>query len=301
MPFGKYHVVIFKDRGGGSRNIRLRGGYFVFAFLLFAAMVVCNVWLWQRNAANSAVRQRLEQAERMIVDQNAQLMGLVGNITELQGDLGRIQQFDARLRAIMNMEPDASYAGGDAADSRSPDFSRSYLPLYRQELMVRRMNTFLRQLSETVNLEEVLQQELLHAMRDNREMLAITPSIWPVEGFVTSRFGYRVSPVSGRRDFHKGLDISARIGTPIVAPAAGTVSFAGEDGAYGNSVRIQHGGGVITGYAHMQRLAVKEGQSVRRGTVIGNVGNSGRSTGPHLHYEVVINGVPVNPMRYILN
>lgn len=297
MPFGRYHVVIFKDRGGGSRNIRMRGWLFVLAFLLGIALVACNIWLWQQHTDNVAMRERLDQAERVIADQNNQLTGLVSQITELQSDLGRVQQFDTKLRLMMNMEGEPDEVTG----SRGEEFSRSYLPLYRQELMVRRMNSFLRQLSESVNLEEVRQQELLHALRDNREMLASMPSVWPVEGFLTSRFGPRASPISGRRDFHKGLDISARTGTPIIAPAKGMVTFVGRDGAYGNIVHIQHGAGLTTRYAHMQRFVVKEGQLVRRGTILGYVGSTGRSTGPHLHYEVLLNGVNVNPMRYILN
>lgn len=297
MPFGKYHVVIFKDRGGGSRNIRLRGWLFVLAFLVVAGLVACNIWLWERHTLNAGAQERLEQAERIIVDQNNQLAGLVNRITELQSDLGRVQQFDAKLRLMMNMEGNAEEVAAD----RSRDFSRAYLPLYRQELMIRRMNTFLKQLGEAVTLEEVRQQELLHSLRDNRDMLASMPSIWPVQGFLTSRFGYRMSPVSGRRDFHKGLDISARTGTPVVAPAAGTVSSVGRDGAYGNTVNIRHGSGIITKYAHLQRYVVKDGQAVRRGTIIGYVGSTGRSTGPHLHYEVLLNGVNVNPLRYILD
>ena len=298
MPFGKYHVVIFKDRGGGSRNIRLRGWLFLLASLLVIALLACNIWLWDRHTSNMAAQERLQQAERVITDQNNQLKGLVNRIAELQSDLGRVQQFDTKLRLMMNMEGEADES---TVSNRGEEFSRSYLPLYRQELMVRRMNTFLSQLSDEVKLEEVRQQELLHSLRDNRELLASMPSIWPVEGFLTSRFGYRIAPLSGRRDFHKGLDISARTGTPIVAPARGTVSFAGPDGAYGNTIQIRHGAGISTRYAHMQRFVVKEGQTVRRGTIIGYVGNTGRSTGPHLHYEVILNGVHVNPMRYILN
>jgi murein DD-endopeptidase MepM/ murein hydrolase activator NlpD len=163
------------------------------------------------------------------------------------------------------------------------------------------MNAFLRQLSTSVNLEEVRQQELLHALRDNREMLASMPSIWPVEGFLTSRFGPRLSPINGQRDFHKGLDIAARTGTPVIAPAKGAVTFVGRDGAYGNIVHLHHGAGISTRYAHLSRFVVKEGQIVRRGTILGYAGNTGRSTGPHLHYEVLVNGVNVNPTHYILN
>jgi murein DD-endopeptidase MepM/ murein hydrolase activator NlpD len=100
---------------------------------------------------------------------------------------------------------------------------------------------------------------------------------------------------------HKGLDISNRPGTPIWAPARGAVTFAGPDGAYGLSAVIDHGKGVVTRYAHMSKIAVAVGHYVQRGDVIGAMGSTGRSTGPHLHYEVLVNGVNVNPLRYIMN
>ena len=180
------------------------------------------------------------------------------------------------------------------------EFSRAYLPLHRQELAARKMQEFLDRLSESTRLEEVRQQDILRAMRDNRNVLATMPSIWPVTGFISSSFGSRMSPFGRGPQFHKGLDISNRIGTPIIAPADGTVILAGPDGAYGNSVELNHGGGIVTKYAHMQRAIVKPGEWVKRGQVLGYIGLTGRTTGPHLHYEVRLNGVPVNPMRYIL-
>jgi murein DD-endopeptidase MepM/ murein hydrolase activator NlpD len=152
-----------------------------------------------------------------------------------------------------------------------------------------------------MRLEEVTQQELLRVLRENRDAIASMPTIWPVDGFISSPFGVRSSSFSGRSEFHKGLDIRARIGTPITAPGRGGVSMAGGDGAYGLSVELQHSRAITTKYGHMQRIVVREGQQVKRGDVIGFVGTTGRSTGPHLHYEVKINGVQVNPMRYILN
>ena len=133
------------------------------------------------------------------------------------------------------------------------------------------------------------------------EAVLSTPSIWPTRGRITSPFGYRSSPTTGRRTLHKGLDIANKIGTPVIAPARGTVTFAGWDKAYGKSIIISHGNNIVTRYAHLNDIKVKQGQTVQRSEVIGALGNTGRSTGPHLHYEVMIGGVPVNPMRYILN
>jgi murein DD-endopeptidase MepM/ murein hydrolase activator NlpD len=178
---------------------------------------------------------------------------------------------------------------------------RGALPLHRQALAARRMYAFLRQLADDVRLEEVTQQELLRVLRENRDTIASMPTVWPVEGFLSSPFGVRSSAYSGRGEFHKGLDLRARMGTPVVAPAKGIVSLAGGDGAYGLSVEVQHSRTISTNYAHLSRILAREGQQVKRGDIIGFVGNTGRSTGPHLHYEVKLNGVQVNPMRYILN
>ncbi|WP_304407626.1 M23 family metallopeptidase [uncultured Desulfovibrio sp.] len=295
MLFGKYHIVIFKEGRSGSRNLHLRGWFGVTACLLLAALVGCNLWLWREWLASRHLEEDLAAARRTAEEQRRQTVSLAGRITAVSRDLLRIQRFDSKLRLMMNMEKDPAEVGDGPGD-----FSRTYLPLHRQELAARKMQDFLGRLSEATQLEEVRQQDLLRALRDNRGILAAMPSIWPVTGFVSSSFGGRSSPFGRGGQFHKGLDISNRVGTPVVAPAEGTVTMAGRDGAYGNSVEIDHGGGLATKYAHLQRATVKPGQWVRRGEVIGHVGMTGRTTGPHLHYEVRLNGVPVNPMRYIL-
>lgn len=125
------------------------------------------------------------------------------------------------------------------------------------------------------------------------------PSIFPVQGRLTSNFGYRRDPFNGSSDFHPGQDIAAPTGTPIMAPADGQVTFVGRKGGYGNFVVIDHGNGLVTRYAHLSSFQVSEKQMVRRGEVIGAVGSTGRSTGPHLHYEVMIGDQKVNPMDYM--
>jgi murein DD-endopeptidase MepM/ murein hydrolase activator NlpD len=135
--------------------------------------------------------------------------------------------------------------------------------------------------------------------------LASTPAIRPLSGdaksWVTSRFGYRKSPFTGRREFHKGLDIASRKGTPILATADGVVTFAGKKGLLGMTIVIDHGHGMKTRYGHNHELLKKRGDKVKRWEPIALMGSSGRSTGPHTHYEVHLNGIPVNPEKYILN
>jgi len=126
-----------------------------------------------------------------------------------------------------------------------------------------------------------------------------TPSIWPVVGWFSSTFGSRKDPFTGGPDFHSGLDIAADKGTKIVATADGTVESAGVNGNYGNSILINHRYGIATRFGHLSRLAVRPGQTVKRGEVIGYVGATGRATSPHLHYEILLNGSPINPLRLL--
>lgn len=297
MPFGKYHVVIFKEHSG--RSLRLRGWLGVAVCLVFCLLVTANIWLGRCYWQSRNLETRLAEAERSLDERQSQLVSMVGELALVRNDLQRVQSFDTKLRLMMNI--DVGVAGTALGGSSSEDLNLGSLPLHRQEMAARKIRLFLQELSDEIRLEEVQQQELLLSMRENRNRLAVMPSIWPVEGFVTSGFGSRSSPFTGRIQTHKGLDISARMGTPIHAPARGIVTAAGTDGAYGICVDLSHGGGLATKYGHMSKLAVKSGQTVERGDVIGYVGRTGRATGPHLHYEVRLNGVPTNPYAYLLN
>jgi len=125
------------------------------------------------------------------------------------------------------------------------------------------------------------------------------PNLWPIEGPITSSFGERQDPFNGEGAFHKGIDISGTTGEPVRAPADGTVLMAGPASGYGQEVMLDHGHGIHTLYGHLSAFAVTAGQDVHRGDVIGYVGSEGRSTGPHLHYEVRIHDTPVNPHKYM--
>jgi len=164
-----------------------------------------------------------------------------------------------------------------------------------QDKIISDLKSDIELLEEKAQLQEQSLQELFSFLEGQENLLASTPSIWPTRGFVTSGFGYRW----GR--MHEGLDIANRPGTPIYAPADGIVTFTGIRGGYGKFIVISHGFGYETAYGHMYSIDVKEGDIVSRGDYIGTIGNTGRTTGPHLHYEVHVNGVPVNPELFILN
>ena len=129
--------------------------------------------------------------------------------------------------------------------------------------------------------------------------LTSTPSLWPVIGHLTASFGERMDPFSGEGAFHTGVDIASQYGDAVRVTADGVVIEAGDRAGYGRLVVVDHGFGVTTWYGHLSSFNVMVGEQIKRGDTIGNVGVSGRSTGPHVHYEVRINGAPVNPMRYL--
>ncbi len=149
-------------------------------------------------------------------------------------------------------------------------------------------------------LREVGMVEMMDFLKDREDILASTPFGKPTSGWITSGFGIRVSPTSGKPHMHEGLDIAAAPGSPVYAPADGVVKFAGYDPGYGKVIMIEHGYGVETRYGHNSQLKVVAGQHIKRGELISQVGSTGRSTGPHLHYEVLHNGAPINPENYIL-
>ena len=164
-------------------------------------------------------------------------------------------------------------------------FSYDYIHIRREQAELGRLK------QKTVEQEQQI--------KEKKSLLAVTPSIWPVVGWVTSEFGRRPDPFGKGQEFHKGLDIATKIGRPVQAPADGVVTEVAYHEDVGNMIQIDHGHGVSTFYGHLSKSLVRMGAPVKRGDRIGYVGNSGRSTGSHLHYAVLLNGVPVNPRKYV--
>ena len=154
-------------------------------------------------------------------------------------------------------------------------------------------------LNEIVGIFERKLDLARYSVERRDALAAATPSIWPVTGWLSSAFGTRTDPFTGARDFHSGLDIAADAGEPVRATADGVVTLAAPQGNSGNLVVLDHGYGIGTRYGHLSRFAVAAGQRVRKGDTIGYVGSTGRSTSPHLHYELFLNGRPTNPLRLL--
>ena len=292
-----YQVVIFKDQHGTCRKLRFRGWLFAVLITALAAVVAGDIFLIRYFYNYKRLERELAGAEKLAQDQNTQLVSLADKVKNLDEDLTRIRTFDARLRRMVNLDQDprdVAPAGGE-----DKDFNTKYLPLYRQEMLTRKLHQYLSALRGQAGLELARQERLLSALAAKGPKLAAMPASWPVEGWISSGFGERISPFTGKKEFHKGLDIVAPVGTPVLAAGAGTVTFAGEADDGGVTVTIDHKGGITTSYGHLRDAAVTAGQTVERGQNIGHVGDLGQATGPHLHYEARQDGVPVDPARFI--
>lgn len=223
---------------------------------------------------------------------------LAGQIQGLQaaiGDLGARAALDPTLQSAMDKLPAIVKNRAMGGGSRAAAAPIGTLPALQSP-----ENTFglLRDLLQGI-------ESGLSSMKtdvDKRNALAAaTPSIWPTHGWLTSRVGSRPDPITGDKDFHQGLDISADQGTEVYATADGTVAHAAVEGGYGNLIVLDHGYGLETRYGHLSKYNVKQGDKVKRGDVVGFVGSTGRATGAHLHYEVRVNGRLLNPLQLLMN
>jgi murein DD-endopeptidase MepM/ murein hydrolase activator NlpD len=258
--------------------------------------------LRQSVVANHHVTQAIEEQREEIGQQRMQIQAFAHEINALKEKLMGLDQFEEKIRVIANLAPGQTDDSLFGVGGATPEDLEPQLELtQRHEGLMREMHQQVDELTMASQRQENSFGSLLDKLEGQRNLLASTPAIRPTSGWMTSRFGHRTSPFTGRKEFHKGVDIANREGTAILATANGIVSFAGKKGPMGNMLVIDHGHGVVTRYAHLSEALKKRGEAVKRGDIIAQMGNSGRSTGPHLHYEVHLNGVPVNPATYILN
>jgi murein DD-endopeptidase MepM/ murein hydrolase activator NlpD len=248
------------------------------------------------------IEKRADRRQHEIESQRKQIKLFANEINSLKSQIVDLNEFEKKIRIIANIEKSADQENVFGVGGSIPEDLDTNIDLRRKN------SSFLREMHEQVgglNLAKDKQKDgfesLLHYLENQRNLLASTPAICPTRGWITSRFGYRTSPFTGLKEFHKGLDIATGKGTAVIATANGTVTFVGKKGFLGKVVVLDHGLGIITRYAHLEESLVKSGALVKRGDKIGQVGMTGRTTGSHLHYDVRINGVQVNPEKYIIN
>jgi murein DD-endopeptidase MepM/ murein hydrolase activator NlpD len=235
-------------------------------------------------------RSELERLQVENLSQREELHRLVVKLEGLRQEMVVLSQNDAKVRVMAKLSaPKEDSIVGVGGPAPQDDVDREFNEIQQRIDEVRRQ----------IDLRRESQEEIQGILNDQRSLLAAKPSGWPIKGWLTSKFGMRRDPFNGRRKMHEGLDIAARTGTPVVATADGIVSSVRTEAGYGKVAVVDHGYGYRTIYGHNSRIYVKVGQRVRRGDRIAAVGNTGRSTGSHIHYEVRLNGVPVNPKKYL--
>jgi murein DD-endopeptidase MepM/ murein hydrolase activator NlpD len=253
--------------------------------LIFAGILAHYSWI----AVEVAELRRLRVENLALA---AKARAYEENAGQLQAKVLQLQSVVTKLGLMAGVEeslPDAA-VGGVGGLSRNETLPPSV-----------DIASTLEDLDTTVSTLSDKSNRLEAYFRDQKELLASTPSIWPLRGYLSAGFGNRPDPFTGLRDFHPGIDISVPRGTRVTAPADGVVVFAGARAGYGNAVMIDHGFGVVTRYGHLDGFNARPGQRVKRGDVIAFSGNTGRSTAPHLHYEVWVNDQMRNPIEFIID
>lgn len=294
--------------------------------LVFAAGLLDYMGLLVQTMENKKLRAENAQLVK-------QFQVVEGKVVALENSLERVKTFTTKLRLITNIDTsDRVLQLNMGAKPATHQVAEDYEPMEEripQEGMVQQDQVFAEPRPTNEQIGEIVEEpsskdyaslviridravketqlkeqsviELWESLSDRQGLLNATPNIKPTKGWLTSRFGKRVNPVTGQIAMHTGLDIAAAPGSPVHAPADGVVIFASYDESYGKLVSIDHGYGVTTRFGHNSQIFVHVGQRVSKYDVIAQVGSTGRSTGPHCHYEVRINGTPVDPANYILD
>ncbi len=307
----KNRIKIWFHSGNSSniKEISLKKSFLLFFMLLLLAcagtLSYCGYdyyFLKQADHDTTALHETIAGQKTELEDQRRQIQVFAGEIQALKRQITKLGQLENQVRLIADIDKSGRSSGllgiGGVPET---DLDRE-IPLdAHHNALIREMHHQVKQIRSVADKEKLDFKDLIVKLGKKKNLLASTPSIKPASGVITSPFGYRNSPFTGKKTFHSGLDISNRTGTKIVSTAAGKVIFTGRKDSYGNVIIIDHGYGKATQYAHLRDILVNNGQQVKRGEAIATLGNTGRSTGPHLHYEVLVNGTPVNPSKYILN
>lgn len=300
--------MIFSDTSGNPRRIQLKKKvvkFFLSSLLVFTVVFsVASYYFYNRYFEISHEVVELDMLQKENQYQQVQLHKFAKKIQEFEAQMVRMEKFDRKLRIITALDVPEGYQNGKMGLGGSSQNLMGSSTYDSSDIVTHslsdRISEDLKNLKVRSELQEISFLELDEFFKNQSSLFSSTPSIWPARGWVTSAFGYRRSPFTNMRELHEGVDIATRAGSPIVATANGVVIRSGRDNSYGKMVEVDHGYGIITRYGHNSKNLVKTGDRVKRGEVIALVGNTGRSTGPHSHYEVILNGVPVNPLRYIL-
>jgi murein DD-endopeptidase MepM/ murein hydrolase activator NlpD len=306
----KFYTIIFLPGASATaRRLQLTERAFRLAvaggigFALGVAFLLFH-FLWVQVDMAELRRLRGEAEEKRALEVK---------IANLEKELDRMQELDRRIRTIAGLDkgtPEPPVGGAATAQPAllglgGPEGGprQAVEDAFRgdRERLIEKMFNDLQQIEREMATRQQSFEQLRGFLEQQKSRLAATPSIWPVRGWLTSGYGLRVSPFTGNRQMHEGIDVAGPRGLPVLATADAIVTFSGKLAGFGNAVVLNHGFGFKTFYAHNETNKVRVGQTVKRGQIIATLGSTGYSTGPHLHYEVLVSDAPVNPMKYIID
>lgn len=294
MPDQHYTIIVVPHASSNLRKLHVSARFFLSVLIGLAVVLLAGIGTMvhyvklnleerefkKMSEDNARLKASLAQSQVLTQTLNQKLSVLADVSNKLRTMAGlTMQDSDAKVPFRLGMGGVSMEAGPDGG----PDQQKLMILQRRAEFLERDLGI------------------LSNHFQTKEARLNSIPSILPAPGFLSSTFGSRHNPFTDSPDFHEGIDISNEVGTPVIAPADGVCIFSGERAGFGQVVEIRHGGSVTTLFGHLEKILIKPGEPVKRWQKIGLMGNSGRSTGPHLHYEVHVNDQPVNPLPYILN
>ena len=293
------NIIIQKESKTGVRQWHFdRIQALTFACIVLIVIGV-SLFFVSDQLSHYLYEKRLQEFRTNYANVSKNLDSLKSKLSYLDSQINKIEEKDNAIRTyagmpIIDKDIRKLGVGGHLADV---NFSDNLAPIINKELSLLEMDV--EKLSREVNLELTSYTSIYNKVQEDINRISKIPSIRPVEGgYLNSTFGYRNDPIDHVRRFHQGQDITVKSGTPVLSPADGVVKRAYYAGGFGNHIKLEHGSGYTTLFAHLSKINVKHGQIVKRGEIIGYTGNTGRSTAPHLHYEIHHNGKPQNPLDY---
>ena len=321
---GEVHITLTPSSPDRSiKTFSFRRIVPVITIILVITTIVSLGVLFKHYQANYYIADNKLQKLKGVQDENqnlkTELVTLTRDTEELRQALVSLKKYNNDIREMINVSKTEKDNKTDDKEmeirtilSYNDNLFQQGIPMGGGDFRLHYQDTksLINNMQQNINTitQEIPEQRAhLNNLQKNAKKhnakLAATPSIWPLadkgKGYISSNYGWRNDPATSEREFHEALDIAVWYNTPVLSTANGKITYAGWSSGYGWTVKIDHGFGFKTLYAHLNRIKVKKGQQVNRGEVIAYSGNSGRSTGPHLHYEVKVDNIPKNPLEYI--
>ncbi len=294
-------ILIHVSKGGAIKRTHSVPLVLSLAAIMAMALAVFSGFIGYKLHLLRYDTSRIDLMKEKNAEQAGTIKDLSKKITALDEELSVLKAYNRRLKAasriLLDHPENMMGMGGSDEDFSHGSRGVSVLPGRAIDF---ELDSHVERLGEDIALEQEIAKNLISEIDRQKSLIAHIPSLCPSQGFFSSRFGWRNSPFSDMTEFHKGIDIASLESTPVYAAADGTVSDYYSSESYGNVLLIDHGNGIMTKYSHLLDSSLEIGRRVEKGEKIASIGNSGRSTGSHLHYEILINGVNVNPLRYML-